>query len=272
MEQGVIMTQVGASFSLVGKTALLTGATGHLGEQMAIALGAAGAKVLVNSRSRQQAAILVEQLTEKGYLAVPLVFDVTDQQKIDKAMSQLLDEPLSILVNNAYAGAGGTVETSSTSQYQESYDVSVLSAHRLLKACLPILRESVRRNGDASVINIASMYGMVSPDRRLYDSPTETNPPFYGAAKAALIQWTRHAACELGKEGVRVNSISPGPFPSASTQASTPAFVEKLASRVPLGRVGRAEEIQGPLLFLASTASSFVTGSNLVVDGGWTSW
>ncbi|WP_168016897.1 SDR family NAD(P)-dependent oxidoreductase [Halomonas salinarum] len=266
------MSQVFASFSLAGKTALLTGATGYLGEQMAMALASAGARVLVNSRSRQRADLLVERLKDNRYTAEPLVFDVTDPGAVNEIMDVLQGQALHILINNAYAGRGGTVETANTCQYQDSYEMVVSSAHRILQACLPALREAVRQDGDASVINIASMYGMVSPDPRMYDSPASTNPPFYGAAKAALIQWSRYASCELGNDGIRVNSISPGPFPAEGVEEANPGFVEKLASRVPLGRIGRAEELQGPLLFLASSASSFVTGSNLVVDGGWTAW
>lgn len=266
------MSNVHASFSLVGKTALITGATGYLGEWMAMALASAGAHVLINSRSHQRAALLVERIKEKGYAAEPLVFDVTDPKQVAERMEELKAQPLHILINNAYAGGGGTVETTEAAQYRDSYDMTVSSAHRILQASLPRLREAVQQDGDASVINIASMYGMVSPDSRLYGSPSSTNPPFYGAAKAALIQWSRYAACEFGKEGIRVNSISPGPFPAESVGEANPVFVENLATRVPLARVGHAQELQGPILFLASSASSFVTGSNLVVDGGWTAW
>lgn len=266
------MSKASGLFSLAGKTALLTGATGYLGERMAMALASAGARVLVNSRSRQRAIILVEHIEDMGYTAEPLVFDVTDPEQVAESMEALQGQALHVLINNAYAGGGGTVETGDAIQYQASYEMVVTSSHRILQACLPGLRKAVRQAGDASVINIASMYGMVSPDPRLYDSPSSTNPPFYGAAKAALIHWSRYAACEFGEYGIRVNSISPGPFPAESVQAANPAFVDKLASRVPLGRIGRAEELQGPVLFLASSASSFVTGSNLVVDGGWTAW
>lgn len=266
------MTQAAVSFGLAGRTALLTGATGHLGEQMAIALGSAGACVLVNSRSRRRADALVQRLRARGYTASPLVFDVQKARQVAEAVGMLQGRPLHVLVNNAYAGVGATIATADSDQYQTSYDMIVSSAHRLLQACLPNLREAVRDNGDASVINIASMYGMVSPDPQIYDGPSGTNPPFYGAAKAALIQWSRYAACEFGKESIRVNSLSPGPFPAASLASAKPDFIKTLASRVPLGRIGKAREIQGPLLFLASSASSFVTGSNLVVDGGWTSW
>lgn len=259
-------------FSLQGKTALVTGATGYLGSAMAHALAEAGAHVLINSRSQDRCKALADRLVALGRSAEPAVFDITDQGAIERLFADLDGRALHVLINNAYAGGAGTVESSEAKAYTASYDVTVLAAHNLLKAALPGLRKAVRQDGDASVINLASMYGMVSPDRRLYDRPEGINPPFYAAAKAALLQWTRYAACEFGAEGIRVNSISPGPFPAKPVQDGNPAFVEKLSRKVPLGRIGQADEIKGPTLFLASSASSFVNGANIVVDGGWTAW
>ncbi|RXZ65077.1 SDR family oxidoreductase [Pelagerythrobacter rhizovicinus] len=261
------------STDLLGRTALITGATGYLGSAMAWALAGAGAEVLINARNIENAERLAAKIQERGWSAQPAAFDVVDHDAVAAAAEQYLgDRPLNILVNNAYAGSGGTIEHSSADAYRESYDVAVVSAHRLLHAMLPALRQAVERDFHASVINVASMYGLVSPDPRLYDTAKATNPPFYGAAKAALVQWTRYAACEFGAQGIRVNSISPGPFPSRLVQENSPEFVSRLAERVPLGRVGQASEIAGPLLFLASDASTYVNGANLVVDGGWTAW
>jgi len=176
------------------------------------------------------------------------------------------------LINNAYVGGAGNIELCDASLYTDSYDVTVLAAHNILKAALPSLRKAVQHDGDASVINLTSMYSMVSPDQRIYESAAGVNPPFYGAAKAALLQWTRYAACEFGRECIRVNAISPGPFPADSVQKDNPGFVEKLSKKVPLGRIGQADEIKGSTLFLASSASSFVNGANIIVDGGWTCW
>ena len=142
----------------------------------------------------------------------------------------------------------------------------------MLIASLVGLRNSVKEIGDASVINIASMYGLVSPDLNIYDTVQSSNPPFYGAVKAALIQWTRYAACEFGPEGIRVNSISPGAFPSELVQKENPEFIRRLEHKIPMGRIGQAGEVCGSVVFLASMASSYVNGSNLAVDGGWTSW
>jgi NAD(P)-dependent dehydrogenase (short-subunit alcohol dehydrogenase family) len=259
-------------FSLEGKTALITGATGFLGKVMAYALAEAGAHILVNSRNYDKANDLVEALLEEGYSAETLVFDITDEREVESIKGKLSNKPLHILINNAYSGVAGSISTAEAIQYRESYEVTIVAAHNLLRALLPSLRLGVKQNGDASVINIASMYGMVSPDFKNYDSLAESNPPFYGASKAALIQWSRYAACEFGPLGIRVNSISPGPFPNDTVKQNAPDFVERLESRVPLGRVGLAEEVQGPVLFLASPAASYVNGANLVVDGGWTAW
>lgn len=259
-------------FSLQGKAALITGATGYLGSAMAIILAEAGAHVLVNSRSRERGEALVNSLTEQGYSAEPAIFDVTDRAAIDQFFASYDGRPLHVLINNAYVGGSGNIEFSCAEAYAGSYDVTVLAAHNLLKAALPGLRKAVQADGYVSVINLASMYAVVSPDQRIYESASGVNPPFYGAAKAALLQWTRYAACEFGHEGIRVNSISPGPFPSDRVQTSNRDFVEILSKKVPLGRIGQADEIKGPTLFLASSASSFVNGANIVADGGWSCW
>ncbi|MDC3262022.1 SDR family oxidoreductase [Candidatus Pseudothioglobus singularis] len=257
-------------FSLKGKTAFLSGAAGYLGREMAYALGKAGAHVIINGRDSVPISALAQELTLQGLSVEIAIFDITDEKSVANYFSKI--SSLNILINNAYQGGSGSIEHSKSQDYRESYEVSLVSVHNLVKAALPALRESVSIDSDASVINIASMYGIVSPDIRIYENPQLANPAFYGAAKAALIQWTRYAACEFGSEGIRVNSISPGAFPSQDFKEKSIEFVERLANKVPMGRIGLAEEIKGPVLFLASSAASYVNGSNLVVDGGWTAW
>ena len=122
--------------------------------------------------------------------------------------------------------------------------------------------------GGGSIIHFSSMYGKVSPDPRIYHPPLAPNPVDYGAAKAAILQLVRYQAVMWGPKGVRVNAVVPGAFPKG-VEAD---FAKRLGERAPLGRVGRPMEIAGAVVFLASEAASFVTGTQIVVDGGWTAW
>jgi NAD(P)-dependent dehydrogenase (short-subunit alcohol dehydrogenase family) len=116
------------------------------------------------------------------------------------------------------------------------------------------------------------MYGKLSPDPSIYGPKYNVNPVDYGVAKAGILQMVRYQAVMLGRKGVRVNSIIPGPFPNPAGQGADKEFVDKLSKKVPLGRVGKAKEIAGAVVFLASDASSFITGTEIVIDGGWTIW
>ena len=259
-------------FSLKNRNVLLTGASGYLGRDMARGLAELGAKVIVNGRNRDHVEAVVANLLEMRLQATPAVFDINDECAVREWFEHYGQTPLHGLINNAYGGVSGSIETAGPDDYRSSYEVTLVATHQLVQCALPSLRSAVKQSGSASIVNVASMYGMVSPDHRIYADKKSANPPFYGAAKAALIQWTRYAACEFGPEGIRVNALSPGPFPSESVQRSNPDFLHALAGKVPLGRVGQPNELRGPLSFLISDASSYVNGANIVVDGGWTCW
>lgn len=238
---------------------------------MAKGLAEAGATVLVNSRHAQKAADQLAGLAALSLSVEALPFDVTDARGRRQALSGIARKygRLDGVVNNAYAAPAGE----SPEAFLQAYDVAVASAWALSRDALELLRIGAQnRPGGASVVNIASMYGMVSPDLRIYSEVTPPNPPVYGPAKAALLQLTRYLACELGPARIRVNAVSPGPFPAPAVQRDDPEFVRRLGSRNPLGRIGQPHELIGPLIFLLSEASSYVTGTNLVVDGGWTAW
>lgn len=258
--------------SLDSKRILITGATGYLGRIMSLGLAELGAEVILNGRNEDEVSALVKDFRRMGYKASGALFDVNDPIAVTGWFEQNLRFPLHGLVNNAYSGSSGCIESSSDDDYRAAFEVSLVSAQRLLKQAIPKLREAAALTGNASVVNIASMYGVVCPDQRIYRDKDHANPPFYGAVKAGLIHWTRYAACEYGPYGVRVNSISPGPFPSPTVQRTSPEFISELEKKVPMGRIGQAHELKGPLSFLMSGSSTYVTGTNLIVDGGWTCW
>ena len=129
----------------------------------------------------------------------------------------------------------------------------------------------MKKQKTGSIINIASIYGTVSPDPEIYENSGFDNPPEYGAGKAAIIQFTRYIAVHNAKYGVRANSISPGPFPNQTVQKNK-KFMNNLKRKIPMNRIGHPNELKGITIFLASNASSFLTGENIHVDGGWTAW
>ena len=166
--------------------------------------------------------------------------------------------------------AGFNVKTDQIQNYSRAeWQQNINAAIGLPALTTSIIGAGMKARGHGSIINVATMYALVAPHPNLYKDTPYMNPPGYGAAKAALLEFTRYVAAFWGQYGVRCNAICPGPFPKSIT-AENSKFVERLDSYTCLNRVGRASEIAGAILFLASEASSYVTGHTLVVDGGWT--
>jgi NAD(P)-dependent dehydrogenase (short-subunit alcohol dehydrogenase family) len=257
-------------FRLDGRVAFVSGAAGHLGSAMARVLVEVGAHVVLNGRNENRVRDFAGALKSAGHSVECAAFDVSDIEAVRKYFGGL--KRLDILVNNAISMTPKPRVALEPQDFAQTFQSSVVASFESVRAALPALRAGVAAAGEASVINVASMYGVVSPDSRIYAKPEQASPFHYGPAKAALMQLTRHLAAELGPEKIRVNSLVPGPFPRAEVAQTDPAFAERLAARTMLGRTGSSREIAGPLLFLASAASSFVTGSAITVDGGWTAW
>ena len=258
-------------FDLTGRHALVTGGAGHLGRAMARALAEAGASVVIAGRDLAAAREAASGLRASGGRATALRLDVTNSRSVDRAIRSL--DGLDILVNNAYSPPGlprrippHRARFPEDADWMGGVDGSLGSVFRLVRAALPLLRGS----GRASVINVATMYAIVSPDHGIYRDSGQDNPAYYGAAKAGILQLTRYWARLLARERIRVNAVSPGPFPHPYVGRSQRSFLRRLEAKVPLGRVGVPEELMGAVVFLAGDASSYVTGHNLVVDGGWT--
>jgi NAD(P)-dependent dehydrogenase (short-subunit alcohol dehydrogenase family) len=260
-------------FDLNDKVVLLTGATGYLGQTLAWGIARAGAKVVIHGRSQDKVDQLRQQMQSEGLSVQGLTFDLNNHNQVKIQIEKVMEKnkTLDVLINNAYQGSAKSLENSTVEDFDNSLSSAVSANHYLIQQLLPFLKNAGKEDG-ASIINIASMYALVSPKPQIYGNSGMNNPPYYGAAKAALIQFTRYLACHLAPENIRVNSISPGAFPPDRVTDNHPQFHQALNEQVPLNRVGRPDELIGPVAFMASNASSYVTGTNLVVDGGWTAW
>jgi gluconate 5-dehydrogenase len=268
-------------FSLAGRTALLTGASGFLGRTMAHALLGAGARLIALGRSDRLAAEADALRTQYGDAKVRA--EQVDMYQLD-ALEALLrriaaEEAVDVIVNNAHElnaasgfnDPGGLLETAGFDGWMRN-----LTAGAYWPALTTrVIGEGMKARGGGSIVNIASMYGVVSPSPKLYEGTGFVNPPGYSAAKAAMLALTRYTASFWGGHGIRANAIVAGPFSNTDEKGpnavdSDDPFLQRLRDRTCLGRTGRPDDLVGPLLFLAGPASSYVTGHALAVDGGWT--
>jgi NAD(P)-dependent dehydrogenase (short-subunit alcohol dehydrogenase family) len=263
--------------ALTGRVALVTGALGRLGPVWCEALLAAGASVAALDLTGANPSPPFSKLqADAGKRLVLLRGDVRDRPALEAARARCEAElgPVEVLVNNAGIdqppGPAAThrLDEIPADLFSQVLDVNVTGAFLATQ----VFGAGMASRGRGSIINIGSLYASVSPDARFYEhlpaDPPFLKPPAYGASKAALVNLTRYFATHWGPHGVRINALSPGGVEGGQDDG----FKRKFTSRVPLGRMALARDLGGPLIFLASDASSYVTGIELRVDGGYTAW
>lgn len=268
-------------FSLKDRTAIVTGALGLIGKHHCHALAEAGACVVVaDVHDESCRAFAAELETTHGVQAIGCGTDIIQPASVRTLRDAVLKKfhSIHILVNNAaindmFENPTAAAELSKFENYplelwQKSLDVNVTGTF----LCSQIIGSEMAKRGNGSIINIASTYGIVGPDQSLYCKPDGTQSFYksaaYPATKGAIIAFTRFLAAYWGKAGVRVNTLSPGGVENSQDEY----FVRNYSARTPLGRMARPTDYKGALVFLASDASAYMTGANLVVDGGWTTW
>jgi NAD(P)-dependent dehydrogenase (short-subunit alcohol dehydrogenase family) len=264
-------------FSLKNKVAIVTGATGLLGKQHCIALAEAGANVVACDLNLERCEALADSLSTKS---VGFQVDVTSMESIFNMRTRILESygHIDILVNNAaindmFENPMAAVELSKFEHYPLDLWNNSLSVNLTgVFLCSQIIGQVMIAQEKGSIINIASTYGVVAPNQSLYrdknGKQTFFKPPAYSVTKAGVIAFTKYLAAYWGDSGIRVNALSPGGVENAQEDF----FIENYSSRTPLGRMAKPEDYRGALIFLASDASSYMTGANLIVDGGYTIW
>ncbi len=264
-------------FSLKNKVAVVTGALGLLGKEHCIALNEAGATIVVADIDKDGCE---RYAREFGPKSIGVRLDVNDKGSIEEALCQIEKTlgPIDVLINNAaindkfenpvVAGEKSRLENYPEAMWRAMIDVNVTGVF----LCAQVLGSSMARQGKGSIINIASTYGIVGPDQDLYKDTSGKQlffkSPAYSASKGAVIALTRYLATYWGNSGVRVNTLSPGGVENQQDEY----FVQSYSKKTPLGRMATPGDYRGAIVFLASEASAYMTGANLVVDGGWTAW
>ncbi|MCH2201647.1 MAG: SDR family oxidoreductase [Fuerstiella sp.] len=257
-------------FDLSGKTALITGGTGYLGTAFSQALAEVGASVVISSRDAaraQEAADKLPIVGEARHHGVSL--DQTDAKSIRNGFQQAIAiaGAVDIVINNGLAAPSGGDLTSVTFEDFAQHQINNAGYFELARH----LRDHVvSRSASGNVTNIGSMYGQVASYPDAYKDICAASPVAYHALKGGTIHMTRHLAAYWADDNVRVNCLSPGPFPNPDGPPTE--MVERLSERLPMKRMGLPWELKGAIVFLSSDASSYVTGQNLTVDGGWTAW
>jgi gluconate 5-dehydrogenase len=253
-------------FDLKGKTCLITGASGYLGGAMARALAEAGGRVVVTSRELDRAVEIAVQLPDPNDVNhLGAVLDHMDVDGLPERFQTISEQAgcIDVLVNNGHEHCPNDWTDISGEQFTRM--LANATGYFLLSRL--VQQQAVDFGQPASIIMLGSMYGLVSSNPDAYRNICPANSVAYQTLKGGILQQTRHLAINWAEYGVRVNSLTPGPFPAES---ANPEMVERLKGYAPMRRMGNPAELKGAVVFLASEASSYMTGQNLIIDGGWT--
>jgi len=264
--------QINKIFDIRKKTIVITGGSGFLGSQYAEGLSKVGANVIIADINYEICKNLCTEIKKKfstDPLAIKL--DLTNKQSIKQMIKSILKKynTIDVLINNAADQGNPKLRTTPFEDFplkdwNKAIDVNLTGVFLCCQQIGKIMKK--QRNG--VIINISSTYGIVAPDQRIYGSSGQNSAAFYAASKSAILNLTRYLASYWQGTGIRVNTFSPG----GVEKNQDPKFIKNYSKRTPLGRMAKKNEYIGPIIFLSSDASSYMTGSNLIVDGGWTAW
>lgn len=268
-------------FKLEGRVAVVTGGAGQLGTEFCRTLAEAGASVLVADLDQEAAGKVAQELTEAGFPSIGFGLDVTRIDSVQELAAVTLKKfgRLDILVNSAALDpkfdpdatakgiAPGAFEDYPLEQWNDALNVNLTGMFLVTQACVGPMRE----HGKGSIINIGSTYGLNGPDQQIYIKDGQRvayKPVYYTTTKAGVLGFTKYLAAYYADTEIRVNTLTPG----GVFNDHEDYFVKNYSAKTIMGRMAHKDEMNGALLFLASDASSYMTGNNLIVDGGWTAW
>jgi NAD(P)-dependent dehydrogenase (short-subunit alcohol dehydrogenase family) len=252
-------------FSLKNKIAIVVGGAGLIGKPVSIGLAQAGAKVYIADIDKKNSLKLEKQNKDIKWIKI----DITDIKSIISCIKKVLkeDKKIDIWVNIAYPKTSDWSTKFEDIKY-ESWKTNVDMHLNGYFLCCQKVAELMKKQRGGVIINFGSIYGVVGPDFSIYEKTNYTMPAAYSAIKGGIITFTKYLATYLAKYNIRVNAICPGGIYNNQSDI----FVKNYEEKTPMRRMGKPEEIAGPVIFLASDASSYITGQILMVDGGWTAW